>query len=79
MAFILQPVVPEDAPDITRIFQSAFANDHIMRHFYPHTPVDVKWDQDLQFYKTQIAECAAYGGRLTKVVEETSGSVPFHS
>ena len=75
MAFTLEPVGPEDASDIVRIFQSAFANDHIMKHFYPHTPEQLKWDQDFQFFSTQIAESAAYGGRLTKVVEGSSGSV----
>ncbi|CAD6589779.1 MAG: hypothetical protein ASARMPREDX12_004027 [Alectoria sarmentosa] len=73
MAFTLQPVGPEDAADITRIFQSAFAHDHVMKHFYPHTPEQVKWYQDYQFFSTQIAESAAYGGRLTKVVEGSSG------
>ncbi|CAF9919151.1 MAG: hypothetical protein ALECFALPRED_000983 [Alectoria fallacina] len=73
MAFTLEPVGPEDASDIVRIFQSAFANDHIMKHFYPHTPEQLKWDQDFQFFSTQIAESAAYGGRLTKVVEGSSG------
>lgn len=47
-----------------------------MSHFYPHTPEQLKWDQDFQFFSTQIAESAAYGGRLTKVVEESSGLVP---
>ncbi|KAF6225891.1 hypothetical protein HO133_009893 [Letharia lupina] len=73
MAFTLQPVGPADVSDITRIFQSAFANDHIMSHFHPRTPDRLKWDQDFQFFSTQIAESAAYGGRLTKVVEESSG------
>ncbi|KAL9134539.1 MAG: hypothetical protein Q9175_004275 [Cornicularia normoerica] len=73
MAFTLHPVGPEDVLDITRIFQSAFANDHIMSHFYPHTPEHLKWDQDFQYFSTQITESAAYGGHLTKVVEENSG------
>lgn len=75
MAFTLHPVGPEDVSDITRIHQSAFANDHIMSHFYPNTPEQLKWDQDFQFFSTQIAKSPAYGGRLTKVVEESSGSV----
>lgn len=75
MAFTLQPVGPEDTSDIARIFQSAFANDDIMSHFYPHTPEQLKWDQDVQFFSKQIAESAAYGGRFTKVVEESSGLV----
>ena len=75
MTFNLQPVGIEDATDITRIFQAAFANDHIMKHFYPHTPENVKWEQDFEFFSNEIRECAAYGGRLTKIVEEGSGLV----
>lgn len=78
MAFTLHPVGPEDTADITRIYQAAFANDHIMGHFYTHTPESIKWDQDYEFYKTQIAECGVYGGRMTKVVEESTGLVSSH-
>ena len=78
MAFVLQPVTPDDTADITRLVQSAFANDHIIRHFYPHTPESVKWEQDFRFYSTFIVDCVAYGGRMTKVVEVGSGFVlPF--
>ncbi len=69
MAFSLHPITPADAVDVTRVFQAAFANDHIMKHFYPHTPLDVKWKQDLTFFEGLIAEGDKYGGRMTKVVE----------
>jgi hypothetical protein len=73
MAFSLHPAGPEDAEDITRIFQAAFKNNSIMGHFHPHTPEDVRWKADLKFFSTQIAEQGIYGGRVTKLVEDSTG------
>lgn len=73
MAYTLHPATVADAEDITRIFNAAFAEDHIMAHFHPHTPAHLKWEQDLEFFRMQLKECGRFGGRFTKVVEGSTG------
>lgn len=73
MAFTLHPVTLEDAEDVTRIFEEAFKHDHIMSYFCPNVPGDIVWERDLDFYKGLIKEGDIYGGRITKVVETSTG------
>ena len=73
MAFTLHPVTLEDAEDITRIFEEAFKDDHIMSYFHPNVPRDVVWERDLDFYRGLIKEGDIYGGRITKAVDTSTG------
>ena len=73
MAFTLHPVAVEDAEDITRIFQEAFKDDHIMSYFNPNVPKNIVWDRDLEFYRGLIKDGDLYGGRITKSVETSTG------
>ena len=73
MTYSLHPAGPSDAKDITRIFQAAFKDDHIMGHFHPHTPENLVWEQDLKVFSDMLAQGDVYGGRWTKVVEDETG------
>lgn len=77
MGFSLHPCVTQDAEDITRIFQAAFADDHIIGHFHPHTPKDVYFASDVKFFKLQIEEQGMWGGKVTKVVDDETGYFIF--
>lgn len=55
--FSLRPLPPSDAPSVARIFQAAFANEHIMRHFYPRTPEEAKWEMDVRFFEGLLRKC----------------------
>ncbi len=73
MAFSLTPAGSEDAEDITRIFQVAFKDDHLMGHFHANTPPNLVWEQDLKVFSDLIGQGDIYGGRFTKVVDKEIG------
>ena len=73
MAFTLHPVTLEDAEDISRIFQEAFKDDHIIGYFNPNVPKDILWERDLEFYRGLIQDGDIYGGRITKAVDTSTG------
>ena len=73
MAFTVHPVTLEDAEDITRIFQEAFKDDHILSYFHPNTPKEVIWNWDLDYYTGLIQDGDLYGGQIIKAVETSTG------
>lgn len=80
MAFTLRPAGPDDAEDITRIFQDAFRDDHIMGRFHPRTPKEVVWEADLKMFGAMLEQQGeAWGGVWTKVVDGETGYVLFSS
>ena len=80
MAFILQPALVEDAEAITDIFEKAFADDYIMQHMRPNVPKEVQWQKDLEWVRGWFEQAAAYGARITKVVENDTGyNIPIVS
>ena len=73
MPFALHPATIDDAPSIAAIFQAAFADDHLMSHFYPNVPASILWEKDVKFYHDLIAQDGIYGERIIKAVDEESG------
>ena len=73
MPFTLHPATADDASDIASIFQTAFANDHIMSYFHPHVPASILRDRDTKYYRDLITEGMTYGERVTKAVDDETG------
>ncbi|KAL6719969.1 hypothetical protein ACLMJK_001890 [Lecanora helva] len=73
MDFELCPAGLEDAEDITRLFQIAFKDNHIIGFFHPHTPAHLVWEKDIKNFSDMIAQGDVYGGRWTKIVEVATG------
>ena len=42
-----------------------------MKHFHPHTPEKVKWEQDFKYFETLIRQCegGGFGGKIWGVVD----------
>lgn len=73
MPFTLHPATVDDAPNIASLFQTAFANDHIMSYFHPHVPASVLQQRDTKYYRDLITKGTTYGERVTKAVDDESG------
>lgn len=73
MSFSSQPVTIKDAHVITEIFQDAFADDHILKYISPNTPKDVQFQTDLEFFSRLLDRDPAFGGKVIKVIDESTG------
>ena len=72
MGFALFPATYADVSDITTVFNTAFADDHIMKYFNPTASASESWENDHEYFKAQLAEGGSLGARWTKVVDDVT-------
>lgn len=73
MAYSLQPATIGDAEDIAYILRQAFADDHIMKYWYPKTPANEVYERDVGLMRSWLTQDDVFGARITKLVENDTG------
>lgn len=73
MAYGLHPATMNDVEAIASIFGAAFADDHIMSHFFPNVPKELVYRRDRDLFRDWLSQGDIYGGRFTKAVDKQTG------